>query len=545
MRTLLSVLLLAATAAAQSTVAHVDDPVSPGTLGDGLLSLDEAIRVVNGTLSLSSLSAAERARITGTGVPTGIEIDAAVTPTITLTRTPTPLDGPAAGVDVSLRGVGGRPVLDATGRTQALGIHTSHATVQRLAIRGGRDGVVADAAVHFQTGRQILLDDLEFSGQSGSAVKLSAAGVMGMTPVMIQHTAFRNLATALEIDDLSQGGAVMTDLEHVSFDGVQLGVDLFSGATGSMTMCRLWRCEMTNSDQLARVRRGPTNDQRIMLMVVAGEFETNGDSVDALGTSVVETAIHVHHSVFRPAAGRKAFVMGPQDARIDFHVSENVIHGDIDVAEGRLNRRLWAWNNVFRDGTFAVSNQGAPTSFRWNRFENCTIRALPTNSGRFGHSSSEFHGCTIDGQSFTGEVHLENCWLGGTTVMGNVTQSSPAPSRWLATTSASTGKPALGGQVDLTLDLPPGMLGVWQLGVSNPRLVLTQEPWREYAFQHGPTLLLPGIYALHTTLRVPVPNDANLVGQQIYCEPITGPYLGQTHVPLLNFPRGAHLDIVR
>ena len=86
------------------------------------------------------------------------------------------------------------------------------------------------------------------------------------------------------------------------------------------------------------------------------------------------------------------------------------------------------------------------------------------------------------------------------------------------------------------------MLGVWILGVSDPRLVLTQEPWRDYAY-HAPTLQIPGLYALHSTLRITIPDLPALVGQEIFAQPITGPVSGQTHVPAFNLPRGAHLTI--
>nr|MBP8301503.1 hypothetical protein [Planctomycetota bacterium] len=44
-------------------VADVTDPLSHGVLGDGLLSLNEAIQLHNGTLLWSQLSAAEQSEI--------------------------------------------------------------------------------------------------------------------------------------------------------------------------------------------------------------------------------------------------------------------------------------------------------------------------------------------------------------------------------------------------------------------------------------------------------------------------------------------------
>jgi hypothetical protein len=545
MRHLLVLAALAAPVLAQDPTALVNDPVSPGTLGDNLLSLHEAILVATGAVAPQQLSPQERAQLRGTGLPTTIEIDAAQTPSIQLLATPAPIDATPGGTPLTIRGRGGRPVLDAAALALGLRVRTNAARLENLALRGGATGIEADSSQRMAAGVRLMLDGLAFSDQTRTGLRLSAVGMMRMLPVTLTHARFDRQATAIEIFDRSMGGPVMADIEHVTFDAVTLAVHLDIDATGNMTMCRMWRCKMLSGEHLAVVRHAPNSDQRSMLMLVAGEFRSRGDTVDALGNSLVEAAVHVHASTIEAGPGRRAFVLGPQDGRIDFHISENLIRGDIEVAEGRLNRRLWAWNNLFQDMRFAVSNQGAPTSFRWNRFERCTIVARPTNSAPFAQVSSEFSACTLDGQALLGGIELENCYLdAATTLAGNVTQTSPAPSRWLAATACSTDTPAVGTSVDLSLDLPPGMLGVWLIGVANPRVVLTEEPWREYAFQN-PSILVPGIYAFRTTLTIPIPNDANLIGQELYCGPLTAPVAGQTHVPAVNLPRGAHLTITR
>ncbi|MGA0059703.1 MAG: hypothetical protein ACO3RU_08955 [Planctomycetota bacterium] len=544
MRSLLTIpFLLSAMAAAQApTIATVSDPVSPGTVGDQLLSLDEAIQLANGTLPIASLSAAEQAQLTGTGTPTVVEIDAATTPTITLQATPSPIDRPAAGGIFEVRGVGGRPVLDATATALGLRVRTNGAALSNLELRGGQVGIDADSSAGMVMNTRLLLSGLHVTGQSQTGIKLSAVGMMRMLMVTLTHTSFEGLHTALDVDDRSMNGPVMADLEFVTFENVARGLFASVNATGAMTMLRLWRCKMTQSERLAVVRHDPTSDQRIMLMLVASAFETTDDTVDATGSSLVETAVHVHASDILPAPGKNAFVLGPSTARIDFHASENTIRGDLDIEEGPLNRRLWAWNNQFVHGTMSVRNLGAPNSFRWNRFENCTIRNDAASTAAFQHTSSEFVGCTFDGQAFAAPIALENCLLENCTLTGNVTQVSPAPSAWLGDAWASTDTPSIGSTLALHLDLPAGMMGIWQIGVSNSRVILTQEPWRDYAFVR-PNILVPGIYAYRSTVSIPVPNDAGLIGQELYCWPTTAPFLGQSHVPPINLPRGVHLTI--
>ena len=76
--------------------AHVTDSMSHGTLGDAQLSLDEAIRLANGSLTLAQLSPAEAANVTGLGsFVDEVEMDPMVTPMITLEGSLTPITGQA------------------------------------------------------------------------------------------------------------------------------------------------------------------------------------------------------------------------------------------------------------------------------------------------------------------------------------------------------------------------------------------------------------------------------------------------------------------
>ncbi len=538
MKALLSLALLATVATAQNPVAQVDDPVSPGQLGDAHLSLDEAIRIANGTLPLAQLSTAERARITGTGVPTSIEVDAKITPSIKLLAATTPITGPAKAITVRIEGINGQPEIDATGMAQALHVRTNFADIVNLTIKNGSDGIVADTMGNFMMNRQMLLDGLTFTGQTGAGVRTgTTGGGMMMVPMMIQHSTFRSLATAIKVDDRSMMAAVMMDVEYVTFDAVNLAFDAYIDGAGMMSMCRMWRCKMPSGNQVARVRRSPTSDKRSMLMLVGSDFVTSGDCIDAEGTKLVEMAIHVHHSSFRPGKSKNAFLLGPADARIDWHLSENIVYGDCKITEGRLNRRLWAWNNIFRDGVIEITNLGTPQNFRWNRFENCTLRATSGSNTQMKHVSSEFDNCTIEGQSFLGDVLLENCFVTNTQFTGTTSQQAVAPSPWLGNSWTSNEEPKIGGYADLSLDLPAGMLGVWSIGIPDSRLILTQEPWRAYALS-SVTVMLPGIYAFRSTVSIPVPNDPNLVGAELYCTATAVPYQGQAHVPLRNLPRG-------
>ena len=113
---LLPAAILSALFQGPGAVATVDDAQSHGTVGDAALSLDEAIRLANGTLATSSLSAQEQARVTGAGPVTTIRVDAALTPTISVQSPLSDVLGQGMAVGrVCIEGVpaqGALPVLD-------------------------------------------------------------------------------------------------------------------------------------------------------------------------------------------------------------------------------------------------------------------------------------------------------------------------------------------------------------------------------------------------------------------------------------------------
>src|SRR5262249_3214171 len=74
-------------APAPHSVATVNDPLSHGTLGDGRLSLNEAIQLHNRTLQPGQLSIAELNQLSGFGQDISwINIDGTSVPTITVER---------------------------------------------------------------------------------------------------------------------------------------------------------------------------------------------------------------------------------------------------------------------------------------------------------------------------------------------------------------------------------------------------------------------------------------------------------------------------
>ena len=128
-------------------VAFITDPLSHGVVGDNLLSLNEAIRLHNGTLTLSQLSASEQIQLSllpSTGQTTDItwiEIDSEALPTITVEQDLDTIVNTTFGLFI--RGGGGPAVIDFSGAGITRGLHStsSNLVLQDLHFLGGPSGL--------------------------------------------------------------------------------------------------------------------------------------------------------------------------------------------------------------------------------------------------------------------------------------------------------------------------------------------------------------------------------------------------------------------
>jgi hypothetical protein len=160
-------------------VLNVNDPNPIGPAGDSVLSLDEAVRLSNGTLALGTLSAAERAQIQGT--PGGssrdrIEMTAGSTLTVPLGQAVSPLVGNEGD---TLDGNGA--LLKASASIQGVGlvIQSSDFTLTDIQVRdfewpvrvdfGGRD-------LRNVTLEKLQLASRTFNGQSLQVAARSSNG---------------------------------------------------------------------------------------------------------------------------------------------------------------------------------------------------------------------------------------------------------------------------------------------------------------------------------------------------------------------------------
>jgi hypothetical protein len=195
-----------ANASGGTAALRVNDTNAIGAVGDGLLSLDEAIRLGNGTLSLSSLSPAERAQVDGApGAGSGDLIQVVLGAQGVITVSPS---APGASALTRLVGNDG-DTLDGGGAAltgQApvgigLLLSSSDLTVEHLTISGFDEDLVVDAG-----GRS--LQDVRISHMHLLPARLGDL-------VVASRSSNGSLSGVTIADNVIEGGSTSDSLELV------------------------------------------------------------------------------------------------------------------------------------------------------------------------------------------------------------------------------------------------------------------------------------------------------------------------------------------
>jgi hypothetical protein len=544
MLTLLAAALLAVPGAASTGLtANVNDPASHGLVGDGLLSLDEAIRLANGTLSMNLLSAAERAQVTGTGTMVDtIVVDPMVTPMITLSAPLTDVTGMGMGM-VSIQAMSmmpmPRPILVGGSQPRIMTLRTHRVSVMGLQFRGGQVGIDIRTTMGSMTaGNMAMVMDCWLESQTTAGIRLGAGGTAETTASMVMNTFFRNMPVGILVDDQSNMGGVMSEDDLLDFDGVGIGYDITGNGLLSVSMNMVFRSTMVNGAQFARVVRGPQSTQQYMLRVEYCHAVVTGNAIDITGCAPGLSMVHHHHNSLQTGTGAYAFRAVPRTALFDLHGSENTFTGNVTLSGNLFTQRVWHQNNIYRSCTLTIDNDGAQPGLMWDQFANSSAVVVTAASRTPVLLRQCQLGATpVTGSSTLAPVTLQGCWQGGAALTGQVLVQNPAPGPFLGTTTVDPVDPQIGTSVALRADLPYGVGAFWDIGISNPRPDTTQEPFRFYG-DPATAIVLPGMVVFQSRIDVPVPNNPVLVGVEFYAQALSIPLLGQTFVPPLHLPIG-------
>ena len=118
-------------------IALINDPRSHGFVGDDKLSLNEAIRLHNGSLTLAQLSPAEVAQLLGGSDLSWAELDASITPRITVERDLDVITDSGHGFGFG----GASPVEIALGNTRGVYVESNFCDLRNVTLSGGTVGV--------------------------------------------------------------------------------------------------------------------------------------------------------------------------------------------------------------------------------------------------------------------------------------------------------------------------------------------------------------------------------------------------------------------
>ena len=526
--------------------ATVDDPLSHGTVGDNALSLDEAIRIANGSLSLASLSTQEQARLSGAGAVTTIRIDAAVTPSITVQAPLTDVVGQGMAVGrICIEGVaaqGARPVLDGGAVAHVLSLTRHLVTVSGIRFEGGDVAIVAQMPMMMMSMSQMpMVMGCEFDRQNVYGVELLATG-MEETMLMVRDSQFTDMPVGFRLDETTTDGRIMCTGENLSFDGVDIGCDAFEGGNGMQTMFALWRSTFINGARLGRATRSTASTKLFMFRLVYVDAVCSDHVVECIGSDNNNTMVHHHHGDWTAGPGKYALYTHPRTAQFDVHGSEMVFHSDILIEANTASARIWHQNNHYDNVTVTFDCDGALPNLVWNRYDNCDIQVGPLARSPVDIRMSELVDTTCSSQSFLAPLKLSGCYRSGGGLSGFATESLPAPQQMLSATAVSPREPLAGGDVTLAGVNPSGVAMAWVFADSFARPNTSQEPVRYYG-DPATAIALPVVVAFQSSLTVPIPAVTSLIGLEFYAQGVAFPMFGQSYIPAYYLPRGERITI--
>ena len=541
---------------AQGLTARIDDPRSHGIVGDTKLSLDEAIQLVNDTLKLNQLSAAERARISGAGSLVDLVIvDATLTPVITFERELTPTISVFHGhIDhdiVGVPGPGGAPVLDGTGFTAVLTVRTNHSHVRGLVLRGAKVAVDADASGHFHAGALMRLEDLVLEGQTEAGLRLRVPGIPAVqqTPCRVANVRARSLPIGLDVIDLGRFGTMDLRIEDLHLENVTTGVQVTLSGTGGTSSVKLHRSSIVGSVDCVQVRRTSGSDLAWTLDVLYANLVATRSALDVEGVaggsgSAGSTTVLVHHSELRggPLPTDHALRTWPRTARFAVRATENALDGNVALAMGPGSPAPWLGSSRLRNGELRLDLDGAAADL-----EALHLDAVPVVHEAASSASAVLRQCELvrsplRGLSTSAPLVVQQSFLGASPASGNVMLSGSVAAPWLGRAAVLPADPRIGTFTDLQLDLEPGTTAAWLVGLSAVAPNTSNRPFRFYV-RLDAFVTLPGLWVLQQRVRLPIPADLSLVGVELYAQPVAVPAQPQAGWPSLWLPRGGRFVV--
>lgn len=519
------------------SLAFVNDPLSHGAVGDALLSLNEAIRLHNNSLSFAALSPLEQAQVSlipNTGATTDvtwIDVDGAVTPVVTIEQDLDPVLDTTFGL--LIRGFGERPVLDFSGAGITAGLYapTNALTVENLHFAGGPYGVrVVQTDVTGQPGA--VFQDVSFEGQAQYGVRVFATAANGVGRVIFDRCQFTAVPSAIEVADTGADRTTIFECYDCEVHGALSGLQLQNGARGlgRFTFERLIVDAAVYGIQLQL----PTTNGR--------PTRIEGTHVRIRAQVCVQATVASDAPTWLDAAmwhllanapGNVALQLGALGDQVFGDVDEFVCRGDVLLATGGTVQPLSLRNCRVRDGGVALwTNAAQPLVVSESCFTNCQ-----TDNGGTGPvtvTDSCFVGGGLGTGGLPGTFQLTGCYVQN--AGPGVQQSLSAPAPQLGAVVVTPDDIALGSTIQLGVDLPTGLFAVLVLGEAAAPPTPLPAPFWVYV-DLNQFVFVPGVYRLQQAFAWNVPNVATAVGLDLVLQALVLPDPG-VQAPWLQLPPG-------
>ncbi|MGK0301907.1 MAG: hypothetical protein ACI89X_002787 [Planctomycetota bacterium] len=517
-------------------IAFVTDPLSHGVVGDGLLSLNEAIRLHNGTLTIGQLSVSEQLQTSllpgtgGTGDVTWIEIDAEFTPTITIEQDLESIVNSTFGLFI--RGSGGVPTFDFSGAAVTRGIlsTSSNLILQDLHLLGGPYGLdVYQSDVTGQPGCSLHGVVFENHTQFGLRVTGTLAGTIGR--LIVEECQFLNVPDAIELDETLADRTTIFEAHDVLIAGAIDAIDLAvgTGGTARFTFDRvIIECSGVGIDLLAPATGGRPlliegNNTRVRAPVCA-RFDGANDAVTWM------------------QCGMWSLLATPGGTALDLGVVGNQVYGDINefrcvgdvtIATGGTVLPLIVRNMRCKDGAVTLSTTASqPLAVTESRFRNCTTDSVGT--GAVSLDNSSFEGGSLGSASPAGSLQATSCFIANPGA--GVTASQSLTQAHLGSMEVVPDDGLIGGSIQFFADLPAGLVCAFAVGNVPGVLPVLPYPFYVYLDTAG-FVFLPGVYLGQQSALWAIPNLSQFRGHDLIVQAIVLP-LGGVQAPALQLPPG-------
>lgn len=517
-------------------IAFVTDSLSHGVVGDGLLSLNEAIRLHNGTLTVSQMSVAEQLQLSllpGTGVTsdiTWIEIDAEFLPTITIEQNLESIANSTFGLFI--RGSGGVPVLDFTAAAVTQGIHStsSNLILQDLHLQGGPYGLdVSQPDVTGQPG--CSLSGIVFDNQSQFGLRVTGNAASAIGRLIVEKCDFINVPDAIAFDETLADRTTIFEARDVRITGAVDAIDLAvgTGGTARFTFERvIIECSGVGIDLLAPATNGRPlliegNHTRVRAPICA-RFDGSNDAVTWMQCGMWSLLA---------TPGGTALELGVVGNQVYGDINEFRCVGDVTVATGGTVPSLQVRNIRCKDGTVTLSTTASQTlAITESRFRNCTTDTAGT--GAVSLDNSSFESGSLGLSSATGLLQATGCFIAN--AGAGVTASQSLTQAHLGSMEVAPDDGVIGGSVQIFADLPAGLVCVFTLGDVPDILPVLPAPFHVYLDTAG-FVFLPGVYTGQQSTSWAVPNLFQFRGYDLIVQSVVLP-LGGVQAPALQLPPG-------